>query len=119
MASAITTWDVRLEEMHGLPPGGFGGTFADWVAVLHPDDREACLATVSEEETNFFPMVRGELGRNALSDLGDAMAQAKKLAPRALTRARPTSPRPTWSLAPPRASLIASVTRSVASRKAA
>ncbi len=48
MASGITTWDGRLEEMHGLPPGGFGGTFADWVAVLHPDDRETCLATVNE-----------------------------------------------------------------------
>jgi PAS domain S-box-containing protein len=48
MASGITTWDSRLEEMHGLAPGGFGGTFADWVAVLHPDDRETCLATVNE-----------------------------------------------------------------------
>lgn len=48
MASGVTTWDSRLEEMHGLPPGGFGGTFADWVAVLHPDDRETCIATVND-----------------------------------------------------------------------
>jgi hemerythrin-like domain-containing protein len=44
---------------------------------------------VKEEEANFFPMVRGELGRNALSDLGDAMAKAKKLAP---TNPHPRSP---------------------------
>ena len=39
MASAATTWDVRLEELHGLQPGEFGGTFEDWLAALHPDDR--------------------------------------------------------------------------------
>jgi len=48
---------------------------------------------VKEEETNFFPMVRGELGRKALSDLGDAMARAKKLAP--------TSPHPRAPDEPP------------------
>src|SRR3954471_19443611 len=48
MASGSTTWDERLEEMHGLAPGGFGGTFEDWVAALHPDDREACIARVSQ-----------------------------------------------------------------------
>ena len=37
MASAATTWDVRLEELHGLGPGEFGGTFEDWLAALHPD----------------------------------------------------------------------------------
>jgi len=44
---------------------------------------------VDEEETHFFPMVRRELGRNALSDLGDAMAKAKKMAP---TSPHPRSP---------------------------
>lgn len=46
MASGSTTWDRRLEEMHGLPPGGFGGTFEAWVALLHPDDRAECIAMV-------------------------------------------------------------------------
>ena len=46
MASGTTTWDVRLEELHGLPPGGFGGTFDDWLASLYPDDRAECLARV-------------------------------------------------------------------------
>ena len=44
---------------------------------------------VEEEEDEFFPKVRDELGRNALSDLGDAMAAAKKVAP---TRPHPRSP---------------------------
>jgi PAS domain S-box-containing protein len=46
IAEGVTVWDVRLEELHGLPPGGFGGTFEDWVAALHPDDRAACLRRV-------------------------------------------------------------------------
>ncbi|MEJ7585179.1 MAG: hemerythrin domain-containing protein [Acidimicrobiales bacterium] len=44
---------------------------------------------VEEEEDEFFPMVRDELGRNALSDLGDAMTVAKKVAP---THPHPRSP---------------------------
>jgi hemerythrin superfamily protein len=36
---------------------------------------------VKEEEAEFFPMVRGQLGRNALGDLGSAMAAARKVAP--------------------------------------
>ena len=46
MAAGVSTWDTRLEEMHGLRPGEFGGTFEDWVAALHPDDRAECLARV-------------------------------------------------------------------------
>ena len=57
MAAGTTTWDERLEEMHGLPPGGFGGTFEDWVAALHPDDREACIARVSEALEHPSPYV--------------------------------------------------------------
>ena len=44
---------------------------------------------VEEEENDFFPKVRDELGRNALSDLGDAMARAKAVAP---THPHPRSP---------------------------
>ena len=47
MVSGTTMWDERLEELHGLPPGGFGGTFEHWVAALHPDDRETCIARVN------------------------------------------------------------------------
>jgi hemerythrin superfamily protein len=44
---------------------------------------------VEEEEEDFFPKVRDELGRNALNDLGDAMVVAKKSAP---THPHPRSP---------------------------
>jgi hemerythrin superfamily protein len=44
---------------------------------------------VREEEDDFFPRVRDELGRNALNDLGDAMAEARRTAP---TRPHPRSP---------------------------
>jgi serine phosphatase RsbU (regulator of sigma subunit) len=48
MASGTTTWDERLEELHGLPPGGFGGTFEDWLSSLFPEDRAECLARVEK-----------------------------------------------------------------------
>src|SRR6476620_5280557 len=57
MASGTTTWDPRLEELHGLPPGGFGGTFADWVAALHPDDRATCIARVEQALADPGPYV--------------------------------------------------------------
>ena len=36
---------------------------------------------VEEEESDFFPKVRNELGRSALAELGEAMVEAKKTAP--------------------------------------
>ena len=44
---------------------------------------------VEEEEQDFFPKVRDELGRKDLQELGDAMAEAKKTAP---THPHPRSP---------------------------
>ena len=44
---------------------------------------------VEEEEDEFFPKVRDELGRNALDDLGNAMETAKNIAP---THPHPRSP---------------------------
>jgi hypothetical protein len=46
MASGHTVWDERQEELHGLAPGEFGGTFVDWYASLYPDDRDECVETV-------------------------------------------------------------------------
>jgi PAS domain S-box-containing protein len=42
-----TVWDARLEAMHGMAPGTFGGTFDDWRASLHPSDRDECIARVA------------------------------------------------------------------------
>ena len=66
---------------------------------------------VKEEEDEFFPMVRDELGRNALDDLGDAMAEAKEdgADPPAPPFA-PTRPRATWWSGPRPASPTASAT---------
>lgn len=44
---------------------------------------------VQEEEEDYFPKVRSELGRNDLVDLGDAMEDAKKTAP---THPHPKAP---------------------------
>ncbi len=44
---------------------------------------------IEEEEGEFFPKVRDELGRKALNDLGDAMVEAKKTAP---THPHPRAP---------------------------
>jgi PAS domain S-box-containing protein len=57
MASATTVWDARLEALHGLPPGGFGGTFDDWVAALYPDDRAECLRRVERALADPGPYV--------------------------------------------------------------
>jgi len=34
------SWSAILEEIHGLPPGTFGGTLHDVLKDVHPDDRE-------------------------------------------------------------------------------
>jgi hemerythrin superfamily protein len=44
---------------------------------------------VEEEETELFPRVRTALGRNALGEIGDLLAKAKKVAP---TRPHPKAP---------------------------
>lgn len=62
---------------------------------------------VEEEEAEFFPKVRDELGRNALSDLGDAMDAARKVAP--------TRPHPEASDTPP-GNLVAGPAVGVADR---
>ena len=39
-------WSEGLEEIHGLGPGGFGGTFEAFLELVHPDDRELVEAAV-------------------------------------------------------------------------
>jgi PAS domain S-box-containing protein len=48
MATGETTWDERLEQIFGLPPGGFDGTFESYVGRMHPDDREGVLQVVRD-----------------------------------------------------------------------
>jgi PAS domain S-box-containing protein len=39
LVSEQVWWSRELEELFGLPPGGFEGTFEGFVALIHPDDR--------------------------------------------------------------------------------
>jgi PAS domain S-box-containing protein len=39
-------WSPSLEALHGLAPGTFGGTWDDYVADIHPDDRARVEAAV-------------------------------------------------------------------------
>jgi PAS domain S-box-containing protein len=47
MATGENIWDARLEEIYGLPVGGFGGSWDAWMALLHPDDIPQVLETVN------------------------------------------------------------------------
>lgn len=72
-----------LSELDGMSPDE--ERFDAKVAVLIHSVRHH----LEEEEGQLFPKVREELGRQALSDLGEAMANARKIAP---THAHPRAP---------------------------
>ena len=46
IASGEVTWSQTLEEIHGLAPGTFGGTFEGYLKDIHPEDRERVVETV-------------------------------------------------------------------------
>ena len=72
-----------LSELEGMSPEH--ERFDAKVTVLIENVRHH----VKEEEQEYFPMVRDELGRKALSDLGEAMQSARGVAP---THPHPRSP---------------------------
>ena len=39
-------WSDTLERLHGLPPGGFDGSFAAFQREIHPDDRDAVMESL-------------------------------------------------------------------------
>lgn len=48
MQNNVNRWTPEVEEVHGLAPGEFGGTFEDWEAVVLPEDLPAvkvCIET--------------------------------------------------------------------------
>ena len=47
IAGGTNIWDTRLEEIYGLPPGGFGGSFEAWMELLHPDDIPGVIEAVN------------------------------------------------------------------------
>lgn len=50
-------WDERLEQIFGLPPGGFDQTFEMWASLLHPDDVDEMLAIVDDAVATRTPYV--------------------------------------------------------------
>src|SRR5439155_8198237 len=48
MRTGKVTWSPSLEEIHGLKPGTFGGTFQDFERDIYPDDLESVLAHIKE-----------------------------------------------------------------------
>jgi PAS domain S-box-containing protein len=47
IATGLVTWDEHMELRYGLAPGTFGGTFEEFVARVHSDDRERTLEEVA------------------------------------------------------------------------
>ncbi|HET7910928.1 MAG TPA: MASE1 domain-containing protein, partial [Pseudolabrys sp.] len=41
------TWSDRLHGIYGLAPSEFGGTFADFLTLIHPDDRAQVQASLT------------------------------------------------------------------------
>jgi PAS domain S-box-containing protein len=48
-------WSDNLEQIHGLPPGTFDGTFASYEQEIHPDDRPRVLASVQRALSQGVP----------------------------------------------------------------
>jgi len=46
--TGTNTWTPELEAMHGLPPGGFGGTQKVWENLVHPQDLKGVLQLIDE-----------------------------------------------------------------------
>jgi PAS domain S-box-containing protein len=39
VTTGAIVWSPEMEEMYGLPPGGFENCYENWARMLHPDDR--------------------------------------------------------------------------------
>ena len=48
LRSNAVNWSPELEELHGLEPGTFDGTFDFVLSKIHPDDRQAFIAATED-----------------------------------------------------------------------
>jgi len=48
LATNVVWWSPELEELFGLPPGGFPGTLAGYLELVHEDDRPALRRAVDQ-----------------------------------------------------------------------
>jgi PAS domain S-box-containing protein len=55
LETGAATWTPKLEQIHGLAPGAFGGTRADWLALIHPEDRDRVERRVLEARATGAP----------------------------------------------------------------
>src|SRR5215467_3114327 len=46
--TGVNIWTPETEALYGLPPGGFGGTLADFENLIHPDDRQTVIGLARE-----------------------------------------------------------------------
>lgn len=56
LTSGRTVWSDVLERMHGLEPGGFGGTLDSLFELVHPGDRERVEALVRQSFRDRTPL---------------------------------------------------------------
>ena len=47
IASDELVWDARMFELYGMAPEDFACSRRAWLATLHPDDRDACVAALN------------------------------------------------------------------------
>ena len=52
LATGVTTLDATMEQLFGLEPGTFPGTFDAWMALLHRDDVDHVRAVVNDAIAN-------------------------------------------------------------------
>lgn len=56
IAEQRVTWTPQLEQIHGLAPGTFPGTFEGFASDIHPEDRDRVLQTIQrtiKERTDY------------------------------------------------------------------
>ena len=59
-------WDARQCEIYGVKPEQFAGTYSDWIALIHPEDREKAEANIQaaadsgDEFNNEFRILRAD-----------------------------------------------------------
>ncbi len=46
LATGAIRWSTGVETLFGLAPGGFGGTYEAYLAVIHPEDRAAIVGAI-------------------------------------------------------------------------
>jgi PAS domain S-box-containing protein len=52
MQTGETHWDATVEQLFGLQPGEFDGTYETYVSLLHPEDAPEVMATVQDAVAN-------------------------------------------------------------------